>query len=94
METGIKKIIHPAGELIDFETVFEENTRLTEKTEKRGRFERAEYTTDAYDGGGFTGNPDPTTTSAQHATIAVSDFPHNDLYCPYYFYNSLQVLFR
>ena len=26
--------------------------------------------------------------------FAVSDFPHNDLYCPYYFYNSLQVLFR
>lgn len=51
MESGIKKIIHPAGELIDFETVFEENTGLTGKTDKHGRFERVEYTTDAYDDG-------------------------------------------
>lgn len=42
MEHGIKKIVHPAGELIDFETVFEENTGLTEKTEKLGHFERVE----------------------------------------------------
>jgi len=42
-----RMIIHPAGELIDFETVFEENTRLTEKTDKCGHFERVEYTTDA-----------------------------------------------
>ena len=28
MKSGIKKIIHPAGELIDFETVFEENSLL------------------------------------------------------------------
>ena len=48
---GMKKVIHPAGELIDFETVFEENTALTEKTEKQGHFERVEYTTDAYDNG-------------------------------------------
>ena len=40
-------IIHPTGELMDFETVFEENTRLTEKTDKYGHFERVEYTTDA-----------------------------------------------
>ena len=26
--------------------------------------------------------------------FSVSDFPHSDLYCPYYFYNSLKVLFR
>ena len=30
MKSGIRRIVHPAGELIDFETVFEENTALTE----------------------------------------------------------------
>ena len=48
---GMKKVIHPAGELIDFETVFEENTGLARKAEKQGHFERVEYTTDAYGDG-------------------------------------------
>lgn len=124
----IKKVVHPAGELIDFETVFEENAALTEKTDKCGHFERVEYTTDAYDDGvtyskfcnvylpwcydpedkekrynvmyyqhGNTCDPvfsygkDP---QKNNFFFAVSDFPHNDLYCPYYFYNSLQVLFK
>ena len=51
MEPKIKTVIHPAGELIDFETVFEENTALTDTPIKTGHFERVEYTTDAYDDG-------------------------------------------
>ena len=38
MESEIKRIVHPAGELIGFETVFEEHTALAGKTGKRGHF--------------------------------------------------------
>lgn len=41
MESKVKKIVHPAGELIDFETVFEEHTSLADPVEKRGHFERS-----------------------------------------------------
>ena len=51
MDTNIKRIVHPAGEIIDFETVFEENNGLTAEPQKRGRFERVDYTTLAYDDG-------------------------------------------
>ena len=51
MESRIRRIIHPAGELMDYETVFEENTAMAEKTGKYGRFERVDYMTDAYDDG-------------------------------------------
>ena len=51
MNPKIRTIVHPAGELIDFETVFEENSALTDTPLKGGRFERVEYTTDAYDDG-------------------------------------------
>ena len=54
MTPEVKRIVHPAGELIDFETVFEENTGLARKAEKQGHFERVEYTTDAYGDGAET----------------------------------------
>ena len=49
--SDIKTIRHPAGELIDFETVFEENRSLAGIPDKTGHFERVEYTTDVYENG-------------------------------------------
>lgn len=31
---------------------------------------------------------------ANNIYFSVSDFTHTDLYCPYYFYNSLKVMFK
>jgi len=47
----IKTIITKPGEVIDFETVFEENQGLTIAPEKVGHWERVEYTTDVYEDG-------------------------------------------
>ena len=47
----MKTVIHPAGELIDFETRFIENPAIGGKPEKVGRFERVDYTTDVYEDG-------------------------------------------
>lgn len=47
----IKTIITKPGEVIDFETVFEENTALADEPDKVGRVERVEYTTDVYEDG-------------------------------------------
>jgi len=44
-------IVHPAGEVIDFETVFLEATELYGEPEKKGRFETVKYTTDVYEDG-------------------------------------------
>ena len=47
-----KKVIrHPAGELIDFETVFIENPEIEGVPQRTGRFERLDYTTDVYEDG-------------------------------------------
>ncbi len=47
-----RKIITKPGEVIDFETVFEENLYLrTAVPEKEGRIERVEYTTSVYEDG-------------------------------------------
>ena len=54
-ETGMgefRKIITKAGEVVDYELVFEENTRLrTGVPEKMGRVERLDYTTAVYENG-------------------------------------------
>jgi len=47
----IKTITTKPGELIDFETTFEENLSLPLDTEKVGRVERVDYTTDVYEDG-------------------------------------------
>ncbi|MBR6322744.1 MAG: hypothetical protein IKR59_07735 [Lachnospiraceae bacterium] len=44
-------VIHPAGEIIDFETRFELNQAIGEKPQKTGRFERVDYTTEVYEDG-------------------------------------------
>jgi len=49
--SDIKTIIHPAGEVIDFETVFLENAHIYGEPSKVGRFERIDYTTDVYEDG-------------------------------------------
>lgn len=48
-----KLITTAAGELIDFETVFEESLTLgdTPPADKVGRVEKVEYTTDVYEDG-------------------------------------------
>ena len=44
--SDFRKVVNKAGELIDFETVFEENTRLrTGVPAKKGTIERVDYTT-------------------------------------------------
>ncbi len=47
----MRKVITKPGEVIDFETVFEENPRLNEEPVRRGRVERVDYITDAYEDG-------------------------------------------
>ena len=47
----IKKIVHPAGEVIDFETVFFENSAILGEPTQVGKFERIDYTTDVYEDG-------------------------------------------
>jgi len=47
----IKKITTKPGEVIDFETIFEENLDLELYPEKVGTVERVEYTTDVYEDG-------------------------------------------
>ena len=50
--SGFRKIITKPGEVIDFETVFEENPTLrTGVPSKMGTVERVEYTTDVYGDG-------------------------------------------
>ena len=44
-------MIHPAGELIGFETRFTENPAIGGTPEKTGHFERVDYTTDVYEDG-------------------------------------------
>ena len=47
----MKTVIHPAGELIPFETRFVENPDLNGTPSKVGHFERLDYTTDVYEDG-------------------------------------------
>ena len=47
----LKTIIHKAGEVIDFETVFVENQGLRGEPKKIGRVERVDYTTSVYEDG-------------------------------------------
>jgi len=47
----IKTITTLPGEIIPFETTFVENLALHEETDKKGRFERVDYTTDVYEDG-------------------------------------------
>ena len=47
-----RTVVHKAGELIDFETVFEENCKLrTGVPTKKGTVERVDYTTSVYEDG-------------------------------------------
>ena len=47
-----RKVITAPGEVIDFETVFEENPLLrTGVPAKKGTIERVDYTTDVYEDG-------------------------------------------
>ena len=48
----MKKLITTRpGEIIDFETIFEENMELDAEPVKKGRMERVDYTTDVYEDG-------------------------------------------
>ena len=50
--SDIRKVIYKSGELIDFETVFEENTRMrTGVPAHKGTIERVDYTTSVYEDG-------------------------------------------
>ena len=51
MDKEIRTVVHPAGELIDFETVFTENPVIGGVPKKTGHFERVEYTTEVYEDG-------------------------------------------
>ncbi len=44
-------IVHPAGEIIDFETVFEYDPSIAGEPERTGHFERVDYTTEVYEDG-------------------------------------------
>ena len=44
-------IVHPAGEVIDFETQFEYNPAIAGEPEKVGHFERVDYFTEVYEDG-------------------------------------------
>ncbi len=47
----MKTIITKPGEIIDFETVFEENPAIGEEQTRQGRMERLDYTSDVYEDG-------------------------------------------
>lgn len=47
----MKLITTKPGEVIDFETIFEENLAIGEEPDKVGRVERVDYTTDVYEDG-------------------------------------------
>ena len=50
--SDIRKVIYKSGELIDFETVFDENTRMrTGVPAHKGTIERVDYTTSVYEDG-------------------------------------------
>lgn len=50
--SDFRTVINKAGELIDFETVFVENTRIrTGVPAKKGTIERVDYTTSVYEDG-------------------------------------------
>jgi len=51
MSNTIRKIVHPAGEVIDFETEFFENPAIAGEPKRVGHFERVDYTTDVYEDG-------------------------------------------
>ena len=51
MSEGKRLIVHPAGEIIDFETVFEYDPSIAGEPERTGHFERVEYTTEVYEDG-------------------------------------------
>ena len=46
-----KTVIHPSGEVIDFETVFEYNPDIASEPERPGHFERVDYFTEVYEDG-------------------------------------------
>ncbi|MCF0133751.1 MAG: hypothetical protein HUJ72_07785, partial [Blautia sp.] len=47
----LREITTKAGEIIDFDTRFVENRHIAGEPMKTGRFERIDYTTEAYEDG-------------------------------------------
>ncbi len=72
-------IIHPAGDVIDFEAVFEYDPSIAGEPWRRGHFGRIEYTTDVYDDG--ISHPNDVTAMTEQVNNPAR-FKESDEACP------------